>query len=111
MTRLAKDLKAQQGEKFLADFPWLQDSDHWAIDLFWERLAQYRLCRRYCARMGGDHTRDGQVRAVAIRGDKHWTAIMQLLKELGGTPTSRASMGLDIAKGKFIKERLAEHGD
>ena len=108
VTRLAKDLKAQQGEGFLEDFPWLQESDHWALDLFWEKLAQFRLCRRYCARMGGDHSRDGKVRAVAIRGDRHWAAIMQLLEKLGGTPASRYALRLDSLQGDDLAARAAK---
>lgn len=30
---------------------------------------------------------------------------------LGMLPSSRASMGLDVAKGQFFKEKLAEHGN
>ena len=106
--RLAKELKAKHGEKFLEDFHWLADSDYWAADLFWEKLAQYRLCRRFCARKGGDHDRAGKVHAVAVRGDKHWSQLLTLLDKLGGTPSSRSSMGLNVAKGQFYKEKLAE---
>ena len=108
VTRLAKDLKAQQGEKFLEDFPWLQQSDHWAIDLFWEKLAQYRLCRRFCARKGGDHDRDGKIRAVALRGDGHWRDLMQLLEKLGGTPASRYSLRLDAWRADDLAARAAK---
>jgi len=30
---------------------------------------------------------------------------------LGMLPSARASMGLDVAKGQFFKEKLAEHGN
>ena len=108
VTRLAKDLKAQQGEKFQADFPWLQDSDHWAVDLFFEKLAQYRLCRRFCARKGGDHDRDGKIRAVALRGDKHWVALIHLLEKIGGTPASRYAMRLDSLAGDDLAARASK---
>ena len=92
VTRLAKELKEKYEDAFLQDFPWLTDSEHWAEDLFWERLAQYRLARLLCARRGGDYKQDGSVKAAALRGDKHWSALMQLLDKLGGTPGSRFAM-------------------
>ena len=107
VTRLAKELREKHQEGFLQDFPWLADSDHWAVDLFWERLSQYRLARLHCARNGGDYRRDGSIRPAATRADKHWAALMQLLDKLGGTPASRFSMRLNALEGDDLASRAA----
>ena len=107
VARLAKDLKDQWQDGFLEDFPWLAESDSWVVDLLWEKIAQYRLARRHCARMGGDYKKDGSVRPAAARADKMWESLVRLLDRLGGSPASRFSMGLKAMEAEDIAARAA----
>ena len=104
VTRLAKELSAKYTGKLEA-FSWLADSDSWLVDVLFERIAQYRLARRWCARHGGDYNTDGTIKPAALRGDKHLSAVTQTLEELGGAPAARMAMGLQAIVGDDLAAR------
>ena len=85
VTRLAHDLKVQYGTVYFPEpdegKPIHTLQGMW-MDLLWEKVAQYRQARRHCQRHGGDYRKDGSVRPAAVRGDKHWNAILSLLDKI-----------------------------
>ena len=108
VTRLAKELKEKHGADFITRFPNLRPSDSAIVDIYWERAAQYRLARRFCARHGGDYNPDGTLKPAAARGEKHLAAMERTLERLGGTPASRYSMGLQLMEAEDLALKMGQ---
>ena len=102
-------------DKAYVECPWLQASDLPTVRSWAETVVLKAVCFAVLQQ-------SNVYRVDRVTGDvlgkrllMDWARLSSLelaySKELGFSPASRASMGLDIAKGKFFKERLAEHGD
>ena len=102
-------------DKAYMECPWLQRSDLPTVRSWAETVVLKAVCFAVLQQ-------SNVYRVDLVSGDVmgkrlllDWSRLSSLelayAKELGFTPAARASLGLDIAKGKFFKERLAEHGD
>ena len=98
--RVAKRIAREYLPELEDLFPWLSDTDRPALELLAGDIAKLRLSEGYLARKG-EHDAEGKIRPQAHRADKLRERIFAKLEKLGGTPSSRAALGLDVARGRY----------
>lgn len=86
----------------------LPDADLAAVEVAARALRRYRHVAGWCDAHGRIREKTGEVKPAAEYELSAARALAAALADLGMTPTSRAKLGVDLARGTSLADELAE---
>ena len=110
VTQVARTIRKSWLPWLTARMSWLEPSEAPVLELLVVKRAKLVLLHRWLAEHG-ENDGDGNVRPQAERADRLESQLFTMLEKLGGTPSARVSLGIDIARGLDLAGEMQARRD